>query len=343
MIVSLPRKSAAGSRGSPPDNDLRTKVLADPDDAALRSVWADALIEGGDPLGELIAIQDRARDAPLTAAQDKRMRSLVAKHRVAWLGPLSGVCQHREGLLFDRGLLAECQIQVKQLAALGAAVGDPGWTAVRRIWFCDRYAWDPRIIPLLVHPVMRSLREVFTIGMNRVFPALARCERPLPFTTIWAVEDAFRGPSPVTIRDVRDAPGLPALTRLGFDYHVEDYLLELPIVRRIATLGLINSNTNPAGVWLERTLRVENLTTLELRRYWIPIQGPLRSHFILSFKRGADGAWRELVIEPAGGPTVEMLAEQLDSIPANMLARITASPLLHPHLRRFKRAELVAG
>jgi uncharacterized protein (TIGR02996 family) len=107
MIVSLPRKSAAGSRGSPPDNDLRTKVLADPDDAALRSVWADALIEGGDPLGELIAIQDRARDAPLTAAQDKRMRSLIAKHRVAWLGPLSGVCQHREGLLFDRGLLSK--------------------------------------------------------------------------------------------------------------------------------------------------------------------------------------------------------------------------------------------
>jgi hypothetical protein len=306
-------------------------------------VWADALIERGDPLGELISIQVVASGTtPLTPAQDKRMRSLVAKHRVAWLGKLAGVCQHREGLLFDRGLLAECQIQIKQLAALGAAVGDPAWTAVRRIWFCDRYAWDPRIVPLLVHPVMRSLREIFTIGMNRVFPSLARCERPLPFTTLWTVDDSFRGPSAISIRDVHDAPGLPALTRLGFDYAVEDYVLDLPIVRKIATLGLINSNSHPAGVWLERTLRVANLTTLELRRYWIPIQGPLRSHFILSFTRGADGAWRELVIEPAGAPTVDMLTEQLDSIPVKQLTRITASSLLHPHLRRFARAELVA-
>lgn len=341
MITSLPRKSVAGSRASPRD-ELRARVLADPDDAALRSVWADALIERGDPLGELIAIQDRARDAPLTPAQDKRMRSLIAKHRVAWLGALSGVCQHREGLLFDRGLLAECQIQVKQLAALAAATGDPGWTAVRRMWFCDRYAWDPRIVPLLVHPVMRSLREVFAIGLNRVFIALARHERPLPFTTLWTIDDTFRGPTASTIRDLHDAPGLPALARLGFDYHVEPYLLELPIVRRISTLGLVNSQGRPAGVWLEQLRGLENLTTLELRRFWIPLQGPLRSHFILSFKRGADGSWCELEIEPAGAPTLDMLTSQLDTVPATLLRRITASALLHPHLRRFTRAELVA-
>ncbi|HEU0035427.1 MAG TPA: TIGR02996 domain-containing protein [Kofleriaceae bacterium] len=42
---------------------LLARVLADPDDAGLRSVWADALIERDDPRGELISIQALAGDS----------------------------------------------------------------------------------------------------------------------------------------------------------------------------------------------------------------------------------------------------------------------------------------
>jgi hypothetical protein len=301
-------------------------------------VWADALQERGDPLGELIAIQVLARGGPLTPAQDKRARSLVAKHRVAWLGKLADVVQHREGLVLDRGLVAECQVQVKRLPALAAAVGDPRWCAVRRLWFCDRYAWDPRIVPLLVHPVMRSLREVFTVGMNNVFPALARHERPLPFTTVWTVDDSFRTNRAGDIRAVLDAPGLPALERLGFTYQVEEYLLELPIVRRISTLGLVNAL--PTSTWLDRTRELANLRCVELRPWWIPVQGPQRSHFILSFTRGRDGNWRELAIERSNAPTLDMLAKSLASVPADQLVRITAPADVVPVLRRFARAEI---
>jgi len=321
-------------------DELAARVLADPDDDDLRAVWADALLERGDPLGELIALQIAARDAPLTPAQDKLRRSLIAKHRVAWLGKLADVLQHREGLVFDRGLVVEGQVQIKKLAALAAAVGDPHWGALRRIWFCDRYAWDPRIVPLLVHPILRSLRDVYTIGMNHVLPRLARHDRPLPFTTIWTVDDTFRNPA-TSIRDVHEAPGLPSLRSLGFTYQVDDYVLDLPIVRHIATLGLVSSQ--PAGVWLERTARAEHLTGLELRRWWIPIQGPQRSHFILSFARTSDGAWRELTIARSGRPTDDMLAQELGSIPATYLTRITAPADVRARLRRFKRAELVTA
>jgi uncharacterized protein (TIGR02996 family) len=334
------------TRGASPPSDhdqkdpLFEQVLADPDDDELRTVWADALIERGDPLGELISIQVLGRGAQLSAAQTRRARSLIAKHRVTWLGPLADIVQRREGLVFDRGLMIECQVQVKKLAALAAAVGNPRWVALRRIWFCDRFAWDPRIVPLLAHPVLRSLREVYTVGLNNVLPALARHDRPLPFTSIWTLDDDTRSPT-TSIRDVIDCPGLPLLRRLGFTKQSADYILELPITRRISTLGVVN--IEPAGVWLARTASLDHLTGLELRRWWIPSQGPTRQHFILSFTRGSDGQWRELTIDRGGRPTADMLEQELASIPADSLVRITAPADVHPQLRRFERAAIVAA
>jgi uncharacterized protein (TIGR02996 family) len=318
---------------------LHAKVLAEPEDDALRSVWADALIERGDPLGELISIQALAAHGKLTPAQDKRARSLIAKHRVAWLAELADVVQHREGLVLDRGVLTECQIQVKRLPALARAVGHPLWAALTRIWFCDRFAWDPRIVPLLVHPVLARLREVYTIGLHNVFTELARREPPLPFTTIWTVDDTFRDPHR-DARELAELPGLPALRTLGFTYHTEQYVLELPIVRRIETLGMVNSE--PAALWLRRTVPLDNLRSLELRRWWIPIQGPQRPHYILTFTRGPSGQWSTLAVGSAGRVNADMLTENLSSVHSSALLKITAPAELHPLLRRFKRAELVA-
>lgn len=317
---------------------LGARVIGDPDDDALRAVWGDALLEHGDPLGELISLQLAGRDQPLTAAQDKRIRALVSKHRVGWLGKLAPIVQHREGMVFDRGLVSECHIQVKKLAALAAAVGDPGWVAVRRMWFCDRFAWDPRIVPLLVHPIMRSLREVFTIGMDHIFPLLARHHRALPFTSLWLIDDSERDP-PQSIRDVTATPGLPNLARLGFSYTTGEYVLTLPIIRRISTFGLINRE--PAGRWLAATERLDNLTTLELRPFWIPIpQGGRRPHFVLSFTRASDGQWRELTIIPVARPHAAMVVDQLASISGATLAKISAPAALKPQLRKFRRAEI---
>ena len=288
-------------------------ILANPADLELRSVWADALIERGDPRGELITLQILAEAGPLTPAQDKRMRSLLAKHRGAWLGELAGIVQSREGLCFERGLLAACQIQVKNLAGLEAAIGSPLWSTVRSVHFCDRFAWDPRIVPLLADPAMRSLREVIDVGANQVFARLARNPRPLPFTSIWTGDDEGRGEPVVTIDQIDNLASLPHLTKLGFTTHDDGMqLLSLPVVRLIETLGLTTYAS--AGEWMRRTRALANLTTLELRRWWIPIQGPMRSHYILRFTRGQDGQWSKLDVGTGGRPEPSLLVDDIESI-----------------------------
>jgi uncharacterized protein (TIGR02996 family) len=320
---------------------LLERVLADPSDDALREVWADALQERGDPLGELIAIQAIGRRAPLTRAQDQRRRSLIAKHRVEWLGPLADVVQHREGLDFDRGVLVGCQVQIKRLPAIAAAVGHPLWGAMKRMWFCDGYAVDARIVPLLVHPVMRSLRELICIGENNVFAALARHDRPLPIEAIWLTDDSHRTTS-FALAHIDALPGLPALRRLGFDRWDDDpaRIMQLPVVHLVETLGITNRQTR-AGTWLACTAELPILKKLVLRRWWIPVQGPNRSDWVLRFERGASGAWSHLTIVPLRVPRPENIQEDLASLP-DTLERITAPAVLAPLLKRFTRAVVTA-
>src|SRR5262245_47084775 len=59
---------------------LRAQVFAAPDDLAVKQVYADALIESGDPRGEFIRRQCEGQ----TAAADKLLR----KHERAWLAAI---------------------------------------------------------------------------------------------------------------------------------------------------------------------------------------------------------------------------------------------------------------
>ncbi len=61
---------------------LLRQILADPTDAALRSVYADALMAAGDPRGELIAIEC----APPTPEGMRRRAELRAEHAKRWWG-----------------------------------------------------------------------------------------------------------------------------------------------------------------------------------------------------------------------------------------------------------------
>ncbi len=75
-------------------DDLLRAVLEAPDDDAPRLVYADALIEVGDPRGEFIALQ-------VTRTPDGRTRAaeLLAAHRAHWLAELPHIADAH----FDRG------------------------------------------------------------------------------------------------------------------------------------------------------------------------------------------------------------------------------------------------
>jgi uncharacterized protein (TIGR02996 family) len=90
---------------------LWREVAAARDDLSPRLVLADALIERGDPRGELIALQCAGADASVVMGGEvpdnvrERVAELVATHWNAWLGDAAHVLV-RQGSRFANGMLA---------------------------------------------------------------------------------------------------------------------------------------------------------------------------------------------------------------------------------------------
>lgn len=137
------RKLSIGSKNL---EALLGAIYDAPDDDAPRLVLADALLERGDPRGELISLQlrgDPDRDAR------KRERELLELHGKQWLGELAPIVQ--AGFTFERGFLAECRIDNRHLDRVQKLAGHPAWATVRSIA-------GSALIGL--HPVMKGLRRL---------------------------------------------------------------------------------------------------------------------------------------------------------------------------------------
>jgi uncharacterized protein (TIGR02996 family) len=136
-----PRKLSIGSQNL---EALLGAIYDAPDDDAPRLVLADALLERGDPRGELIALQLRG-----DGASKKRERELLDTHGKQWLGELAPVVMG--GYTFARGFLAECRIDNRHLDRVKRLAGHPAWSTVRSLT-------GSALIGL--HPVMRGLRRL---------------------------------------------------------------------------------------------------------------------------------------------------------------------------------------
>jgi uncharacterized protein (TIGR02996 family) len=161
-VLALPREAppdrppgldAVGEaleREAPPprgdDAELLHAIYEALDDDGPRLVYADALLERGDPRGELISLQCRGAT---TAAQRQRERQLVMAHGKAWLGELAPIL--RATFRFERGFLAACEVDTKKLELVKKLAGHTAWSTVREL------AGSARIG---LHPVMRSLRRL---------------------------------------------------------------------------------------------------------------------------------------------------------------------------------------
>ena len=100
---------------------LRAAVYANPADDAPRAVYADWLLERGDPLGELIALQ-------LQPEHDRRrMEALVKAHAARIVGPMRQLFV-RDSWTIERGFLATCRIRRGVVPQ-----PDPAWATVREI------------------------------------------------------------------------------------------------------------------------------------------------------------------------------------------------------------------
>ncbi len=118
---------------------LMAAVLAHPDDAAARQVWADWLLERGDPLGERLARAHRGESVD----------------HEPWIGPL-----------WDRFLAGELEIGWREglirTATLRAAAGRPPWD------------WGGALGVLLRLRVACALEEL-VLDLPRLLPEEGRC------------------------------------------------------------------------------------------------------------------------------------------------------------------------
>ncbi|MBX3226939.1 MAG: TIGR02996 domain-containing protein [Labilithrix sp.] len=143
--------------------DLYADVYANPAEDAPRLVLADALLERGDPRGELIMLQFARRDGTLGPEGALREKELLKKHGKEWLGPLAPVVSWGKGYAqstFERGFLADADIILSVGKKLALVLEEPSWGVVERLLGSWREDVLDGVPTLLLHAPLNALREV---------------------------------------------------------------------------------------------------------------------------------------------------------------------------------------
>jgi uncharacterized protein (TIGR02996 family) len=119
--------------------DLWRLVAESPDDLGPRLVLADALLEQGDPRGEMIALQCRGADAKIfirggdsVEPGSERINELIAEYWNVWMDQLAGVIV-RQGSVFRNGMLSLAQITDGYRLEPAAISGHPELCALDRV------------------------------------------------------------------------------------------------------------------------------------------------------------------------------------------------------------------
>jgi uncharacterized protein (TIGR02996 family) len=165
------------------ETELLELICSAPDHDAHRLVYADWLLERGDPRGEFIALQYKKEREALDSRQAHRERQLLRDHGEAWLGPLAPVIDART-MIFRKGFLAECQASFASPAQKAALLGHPLWATVERLG-ADA--------DMLAHPCMRSLRAIgplpaatmLALQHQRPLPHIREVKLDLPLDPMW--------------------------------------------------------------------------------------------------------------------------------------------------------------
>jgi uncharacterized protein (TIGR02996 family) len=193
--------------------DFLAQIYEQPDDDAIRKVFADWLQDRGDPRGELIALQYARLEAPPTPAALRRERALLKEHGAPWQGALAPVLQ-KEGWVFERGFLDACWYDPKVAARAETVLGVREWATVRDVEFRNFAGGKTaRAAELIRHPIMRSLRRVSGLwGVTA--RALALAKPPLALQHMGFMAAKLTGDDSDVLGEAR---GLPQLTSLSLE------------------------------------------------------------------------------------------------------------------------------
>ena len=143
---------------------LLAEVWADPDADAPRLVYADWLLQHGDPRGEVIVLQVQGND-------ERRARQLIKKYGRSMLGVLAPVVYQPT---FERGFVSDCTVEIHS-AKQRELLWHPAWATVTSVT-----AYDPAV---LESPAMKSLRVVRSLFIEDLARLSAR-EQPFAIESL---------------------------------------------------------------------------------------------------------------------------------------------------------------
>lgn len=254
--------------------ELLAEVYAQPQDVEARLIYADRLLESGDPRGELIILQCSGGEAPPSKEQRQREKELLAKHGVEWLGDLAPVLL-KTGLVYKRGFVDSCIFKTKNRVQAERLIGHPAWSTVRSITVNSNWNARREIDRLLLDPVMMSLREIHGYTSPELFRGLCLSRKERPLTSLmhdqlrisprisWSASAGWTElppEGPAFDREeqlcLTECPGLPNLRYLalyGWGRIPPRYLrwfLNGKLAQRLETLHLAN-HVSFLPAWLE--------------------------------------------------------------------------------------------
>lgn len=295
--------AARGAKKS--EAELLEAIWASLDDDAPRAVYADFLMERGDPRGELIALQLRS-EADATAK--KRERALLAKHGKAWLGPLERLLA-KQGRELRRGFLARGTLELKNRdEKLGRDFHDPCWNTLEDVRL---HGWrdQERVEDLAGLPWFGRLRALRGLDMKGAAALASKGGAHLQELEIVLEEDederlqAIGGGFPA----VRALYGQRELAVLGS-------LVATPLGARLTKLGFVDDEYPLTALIDFASTRpsIEELVGLSDRREYSPC-------WTITLRKDAQGAFTRVHVEPDVDatqlPSASTLAAALDRLP----------------------------
>lgn len=177
------------------EEELLQLIYAAPEDDAPRLVYADWLLERGDPRAELLSLQLKAKP---TGKDERRARKLLRVHVRTWLGPLEPAVELRSEV-FSRGFVSEAMLSLRTAQQREQLIGHPAWNTLTRLHGGD--------LDFLLKTELRGLEQLW-VSEDSLGP-LAR--RGMPWRRVRELH--------LTTRDLRlleelHATRFPALTAL---------------------------------------------------------------------------------------------------------------------------------
>jgi uncharacterized protein (TIGR02996 family) len=204
---------------------LLEAVYRHPTDSQARRVYADWLLEQGDPRAEFIILQL----VPPTPGGKARAAQLFAQHGAGWVGGLGPVLERVTVADFERGFLARCWASFTSLEQAAALAKDPAWSTVReavtslatqqlkpknpRSRIPPRWVYERAPVPPFLAAAPLNALEHFT-GTVPLSLAASLASRATPFSSLRELAVDLTEAGLKECRALANATAFPALEKL---------------------------------------------------------------------------------------------------------------------------------